>query len=107
MKRSVVACVLFTLVTNACATVGRYERILDSWTGAEVSRLIENWGPPAGTYMMPDGRLLYTWFFDGGAVAVPIGNMAYAVQRYCRTTFTVSPNGIVERWRYEGNACRA
>jgi hypothetical protein len=56
---------------------------------------------------MPDGRHQYTWYFDGGAVAVPIGNIAYAVPRGCQTTFTVGKAGRIESWRYQGNACKA
>ena len=107
MNLRFVALTALALASGACATACGYQRILDSWTGVEISRLIENWGPPADTYTMPDGRELYTWYFDGGAVAMPIGNMAYAVQRYCRTTFTVGQNGMVERWRDEGNSCKA
>lgn len=102
-----VAAVVVTLAVAGCATTRGYERLLDSWTGSDVNRLIQNWGAPAETYTMPDGATMYTWFFDDGAVAMPIGNMAYAVRRYCKTTFMVSAYGIIERWRYEGNTCRA
>lgn len=101
------ALVLVLLMAGACATTGKYEQKLNSWVGADVNRLVQAWGPPADTYRMPDGRALYTWYFDGGAVAMPIGNMAYAVQRYCKTTFTVSKQGIVQTWRWEGNACKS
>jgi len=48
---------------------------------------------------------MYTWVVDGGAVAMPIGNMAYAVRRACKTTFTVNEKGIIQTWRWEGNMC--
>ena len=106
MKRFGFALIVMT-VLSACATTGKYEAKLDSWVGNDVSDLIVAWGPPAQTYEMPDGRTLYTWYFDGGAVAVPVGNAAYAVQRYCKTTFTVGPLGFVQTWRWEGNACKS
>lgn len=98
---------LTLIVTSGCASTRKYERVLDSWAGSDISNLIERWGPPSETYTMPDGRHLYTWYFNEGVVAMPAGNMAYAVQRYCKTTFTVGRAGVVERWSYQGNACRA
>jgi hypothetical protein len=103
LRATLVAALVFLL--SSCATTGDYEKVLNSWIGSDISRLIESWGPPTDTYRMPDGRTLYTWFFDGGAVAMPFGNMAYAVSRSCKTTFTVGTNGVVQTWRYEGNAC--
>lgn len=106
MRRFAYLLIAMAMLTG-CATTGKYEAKLDSWVGQDVSRLIVAWGAPAQTYEIPDGRTLYTWYFDGGAVAVPIGNAAYAVQRYCKTTFMVGPAGFVQNWRWEGNACKA
>jgi hypothetical protein len=100
---------LFSILSLAlmvgCATTAGYEKVLNSWMGQDISNLIEKWGPPSNVFTMPDGRILYSWVFDGGAVAVPIGNMAYAVPRGCKTTFTTSSAGVVQNWRWEGNAC--
>ena len=105
MKRWLIAFPFFCLLIS-CASTGRYEKVLQSWVGADVSRLIESWGPPSSTYKLPDGRVQYTWLFDGGAVAAPVGNMVYAVRRSCTTTFTTSTAGRIQSWRWEGNACR-
>ncbi len=96
-----------TIFLSACTSTGGYEKVLASWVGNDVSSLIQSWGPPANTYQMPNGDIMYTFFFDGGAVAMPVGNMAYAVNRSCKTTFTAGSNGIIKTWRWEGNACRA
>ena len=93
------------VVMSSCATAGGYEKVLNSWMGADVSRLIESWGPPTSTYALPDGRTMYTWESHGGAVAVPVGNMAVAVPRTCKTTFTVDESRAILSWRYEGNMC--
>lgn len=99
---------LFVLLSAAmllgCAT-HRYEKILDSWGGHDVNELIVAWGPPSSTFDMPDGRKMYTWSADRGAVAMPLGTGAVAVNRRCTTTFTVGTNGRIEAWRYQGNAC--
>lgn len=105
MKNILCAFVLSMLLLG-CATTKGYERVLQTWVGHDVNDLIQSWGPPADVYKLPNGSMMYTWRFDGGAVAMPIGNMAYAVNRYCKTTFTVSEQGIIQTWRWEGNACR-
>ncbi len=74
--------------------------------GSDVNDLIASWRPPSDVYRLPNGKKMYTWMFDGGAVAVPIGDAAYAVNRYCKTTFTVNKRGYIVDWRFEGNACR-
>lgn len=107
MKKALVTFLLVGAALSGCATTGGFEDVLNSWVGSDVNRLIETWGPPADTYQMPNGRTLYTWFFDGGAVAVPVGDYAYAVNRYCKTTFTVGKQGRVLGWRWQGNACKA
>jgi len=45
-----------------------------------VNELIQKWGPAANVYKLPNGSVMYTWWFDGGAVAMPIGNMALGRQ---------------------------
>jgi hypothetical protein len=99
--------VVFVVFPSACATTGGYEKILSSWMGNDVNSLIQSWGPPANTYKMPNGDIMYTFFYDGGAVAMPIGNMAYAVNRSCKTTFIVGQDGKIKTWRWEGNTCKA
>lgn len=93
------------VVVLACASTQRHEEALNTWIGTDVNELIQAWGPPASTFEMPDGRKMYSWYYDGGVVAVPIGSIAVARRRDCQTTFTVSTTGRVELWRYVGNAC--
>ncbi len=50
---------------------------------------------------------MYTWINNGGAIAMPIGDMAVSVDRVCKTTFTADANGTILAWRWEGNTCRA
>jgi len=105
MKKLLWIFLLYFLLLG-CATTRGYEKILQSWIGHDVNELIQSWGPPANVYKLPNGSTMYTWWFDGGTVAMPIGNMAYAVKRYCKTTFVVNQQGIIKSWRWEGNACR-
>lgn len=102
MKRALI--VLSIVLSLSCAR-NRHEDALNTWIGSDINSLIEGWGPPASTFDMPDGRKMYSWYYDGGVVAMPIGKNAYGVKRDCQTTFTVSTSGRVESWRYVGNAC--
>lgn len=98
------------LLVAAATSVGCYARShfesdLQTWMGHSTSDLFEGWGPPTSTFDLPDGRKMYTWSNNSGAVAVPIGHTVYAVPRGCQITFTVSTTGSVESWRYKGNSC--
>lgn len=93
------------ILLSGCATLQNREKALQSWIGSDVNSLIQSWGPPIDVFELPNGNKMYTWFYDSGAVAMPIGNMAYAVNKNCKITMTVDRNNIVQSWRYEGNAC--
>jgi hypothetical protein len=96
---------LFFLL-QGCATQAGYQRVVETWLGDDINNLIQSWGPPSDVFRLPNNDMMYTWFFDGGTVAVPIGNAAYAVRKSCKTTFTVNSQGIVQNYRFEGNSCK-
>ena len=102
--KSILCALLLSMLLWGYATAASTE-VLQSWVGHDVNELIHSWGPPTNVYELPDGSKMYTWRFDGGKVAVPIGDVAIAVNRYCKTTFTVSKQGKILSWRWEGNAC--
>lgn len=97
-------CFITLLAALACFR-NRHEDALNTWIGSDINALIEGWGPPASTFDLPDGRKMYSWYYDGGVVAVPVAGTVYGRRRNCQTTFTVSTTGSVESWRYQGNAC--
>lgn len=107
---SIVLCVC---VLTSCATTGKYGKILDTWIGSDINNLITSWGPPSNEYVMPNGKKMYTWLWVGGTRVVANYNQYLSmvtggsVTYYCKTTFTVSKLGVVETWRWEGNACRS
>jgi hypothetical protein len=43
------------LSTIGCATTANYEKVLQSWIGAHVDRLVSSWGPPQNSYELSDG----------------------------------------------------
>ena len=101
------------LALVGCATTGKYEKILHTWLGSDVNRLIASWGPPSNVYIMPNGSKMYTWLRVGGTKVVADYNQylntltASTVAYWCKTTFTVTPQGVITNWRWEGNACRS
>jgi len=104
---------LLLLLLAGCATNAKYSKVLQTWVGSDVNRLIESWGPPSQRFDLPNGKIMYTWLYVGGNVIV--GNYNYylnmvtarSVAVWCKTTFTIEPSGRIETWRWEGNACRA
>lgn len=105
--------VALALAIVGCATTGKYEKVLESWIGSDVNTLIASWGPPSNEYVMPSGGKMYTWLWVGGSQVVANYNQylnmvtARSVTYWCKTTFTVTPSGVVQNWRWEGNACRS
>lgn len=105
MRHTAIVLCLGALLLGGCAG-NSLDETLDSWVYNDINRVIESWGPPADEYQMSNGRTIYTWYYDGGVVALPTyGGGAAAVERYCEVNFITDDEGIVVNWRYEGNAC--
>jgi hypothetical protein len=125
-----IVAVLGCAVTAACATTANYEKVLDSWLGAPAERLVARWGAPISTFRLPSGNEIY--IYDSrrtGVITTPVqvhqgpgmfvggmyypgpttvtGGQAIPFNRWCRTEFTVNPQGTIVQWRWEGNDCVA
>lgn len=99
---------LLVLVLAGCAhettQQRQYRAELQSWRGQDINRAFEMMGPPSETFRAPNGRTMYTWEvwaerasqFHGGRLA------AHDSNRFCRTTFTATPEGVVDAIRSEG-----
>jgi len=111
LKKSIIIALVLSIA--GCATSANYEKKLNSWMGADVNRLISSWGPPSDEYTMPNGSKMYTWLWIGGTRVFANYNYylkmvtAGSVTYWCKTTFTASPSGVVNDWRWEGNSCRS
>lgn len=72
-----------------------------------------SWGPPSDKFTMPNGNTMYTWLQVGGERITANYNQysqaveARSVRYWCKTTFTTDTRGVIQTWRYEGNACRS
>jgi hypothetical protein len=117
MKGHFVVLTLFSAivgcVTPEVATTEKYEAALRTWFGASESQLLSKWGPPSHTYPLPDGGKMLTWMDSSGAQSSTTYNpftRSFETDNYsywCKTTFTISPSGVITKARYEGNKCRA
>jgi hypothetical protein len=88
----------------------QYESKLESWIGSDVSSLIQSWGPPSGTFDLPNGEKMYTWGSSSQTSYTsynPSMNMAATNygSRWCEQTFTVGQLGTIQKVIYKGNDC--
>lgn len=122
MKRTLIAAFLSLL--TGCATTANYEKILNSWVGADEIDLIRKWGSPHRTY--ETGGTKFLTYVSSRNVYLPgtaptyqttmIGNTAYTnriggtpgqnIGLSCVTTFELRNDKIVS-WQWEGNDCKA
>lgn len=105
--------ILITLIITGCATTANYEAVLQTWVGSSEMKLVSSWGPPTGTYALPDGGKMLTWAKSSGPQAVS-GYNAFTktvttntYTNWCNTTFTINTSGTVTNWQHEGNACKS
>jgi hypothetical protein len=91
---------------SGCATEGNYQEAVSSWIGKSESALVSSWGPPDSTYNMKDAKIL-TYRSSAGSNSRLVYGRIVTQDMGCKTNFTVNNIGLVERWAYEGNACRA
>ena len=110
-------------------TTENYGKILDSWINASTDDLVSAWRAPDKVYKKEDGSKLVEFmgsrtFTTGGySYSTPWTNYnmdgststTYSTNSmpvssnhmWCRTTFIVSKDGIIQSWKWEGNDCKA
>jgi len=66
---------------------------MQSWVGAQESDLVSRWGAPDSMIELKDGTKVYTW--------KRVWSDDYGVHQG-RTSFTISAEGKVVKWSYEG-----
>lgn len=116
--------VLMLGALTACATVEKYEAILQSWVGKTESALVLGWGPPdsvyeasgtryltytkSGTFYVPGTAPIYRTTVTGNTAHTRAygGTPGYVHSQSCKTSFAIVDD-VIQKWRWEGNACRA
>jgi len=115
---------LFVIGLSACATTANYEKILNSWVGANVNQLVSSWGYPENSFTAPNGNTVYA-YNSSGSYTTPTnttttysgyGNSVYANtsttggQTYnytCQTFIEFNQKNIITTWSWKGNNCKA
>lgn len=125
MKKTSYLLLSLCFFVAGCATTKGYEMVLDSWVGGSERELIDSWGSPDNVYQLDNHQRILT-YQSGGSAYIPgtspsylttvSGNTAtttpyggspgFVIQKSCKTEFTLV-DGIIERWRWQGNSCRA
>ena len=116
--------IIILIALSGCATTAGYEKLLNSWVGAQEVDLIRSWGPPVQAYEA-GGRKFVAYssrrnvYLPGTAPTYRtnvVGNTAYTtavggspamnVDMSCMTTFELEGSRVVS-WSYKGNDCKA
>lgn len=94
----IVALASATFAGTACH-VETTKDAMASWVGHDANQLIEKWGPPNRTFVMPNGNTMYTWEWSRTS-GYANGHVVTTTTNVCEKTFTVNTEGIVIAWRY-------
>lgn len=97
--------ILFLLTLSyltGCATVEKYEQMLDSWKGSSFEKLETVWGKPDGSYTNSDGNITFIYRWSKSTHIEDVGT----VNHKCVTYFEMGPQNKVIGWSWKGNSCR-
>lgn len=113
-----------TVLVAACATKEGFEKILNSWVGAQEIDLVRSWGPPVRAYeaggrkfisyeshrnvYLPGVPPTYQTTVIGNSVQTNLvgGSPSMNIGKFCMTTFELEGSKVVS-WTHKGNDCKA
>jgi len=105
---SIVSCVDHKPSARPYPENPHYKRIIRSWIGAPLSKLVRKWGPPEKTYNTRD--IKFVIYENPMRYKTP--NLIYPQhltllwqKAYCTYTFELSKKDIILRGKAEGWAC--
>ncbi|MDP4198576.1 MAG: hypothetical protein Q8922_00430 [Bacteroidota bacterium] len=95
---------LLAMALSGCMA-DRISEKMKSWVGRSEADLVQAWGPPTSVYKLDDGSKVLTYAYENDDASSRVD--AFGVRRYSEATqrtrsFTIGPNGIVVRWRWQG-----
>jgi len=117
------AILLSIVLLSGCATIGKYNKKIESSIGSTELNLINAWGTPQNVYETGGSKFFvyvssgttyfsgtnpsYTTSATGNTSTAPIqGRPGMAVNQGCETTFEISDDRV-RSWRWQGNNCRS
>lgn len=122
---------MLCVMMGGCATTEGYRQILETWKGQHVDELITSWGPPNGSAELSDGGKVLEYatnrtipFFlpntrnttgtfstFGGVMGTysgrSTGSKMVPIALSCVTRFTISSEGYISDYSFEGGDCTA
>ena len=105
------ALIIFIFIFFAgCATTANYEKILNSWVGDHIDNLIGAWGIPDKSIELSNGERMVEYIRESSSVGSSGTGKFFNIHtshHSCRTRFTLDPLGIIIKWGWEGNRCKA
>lgn len=111
MKRTVLLWAAAGLLLAACAAKApplTYESMAKSWIGHNIKEVMEVWGVPTSTAVLPDD----TKAFQYDEMSTPKVKMGYYFFQkpknedwQCKTIFFTDSQGQIRRMKFEGGGC--
>jgi len=108
---------LCVLLLCGCSTTANYKKTLDTWNGTHIDKLVSSWGIPHRSYELSNGGTIIEYMQSdttqsGGFYmplpGLPMGMISSTTSTlWCKTIFTVDPNGFILSSHFEGNNCRS
>ena len=115
------------IILSGCATTANYEKILNTWVGSPVDNLVMSWGPPQNSYDFSNGGKVIEYtalrsvmmggysytspqriYYSGTSTRyVRRQTPRYNIALSCQTRFTINSAGIITKWSWQGNDCKA
>ncbi len=128
LKISLIIIIISTL--SACATTQNYQRIMSSWHGANINKLVDSWGYPKKQFKIANGNRVYMYRRKYKNTVAPTHTDPYITKEkhdgtetttyhpgtytpgyttveICTTWFEFNRHNIIVRTRFAGNDCVA
>ena len=109
--------VVLGLLLSGCATSANYSKVLRTWVGSTENQLVTSWGPPLGSYVQDNYKILTyqrsgSYQLPGTPVTdqmtgYPTRTAGPTVVTNCTTRFHISSSGKITGFDWEGNGCKA
>ena len=107
--RKLIILVLFITLVSCTSP----NKLMDSWTGQNISELYSSWGPPSCTTSDGKGGTIVSYYYDknfeliqGIAEKKDDGSISYTMPEYMSYSaarhFYADSNGIIYSWFYKG-----
>ncbi|GMR20960.1 MAG: hypothetical protein BMS9Abin36_1558 [Gammaproteobacteria bacterium] len=101
MRKHIIAALVMTALAG-CATSEKYSKLLDTWKGDPVERLVgSNWGYPDTIIKAPNGNDVYIYKWE----SISTNKKGYTNRYWCNTFFEIDDSKTIVRWRWKGNHC--